>query len=349
MTFEELFAIDRSNMFRLLRDFPDQVREAVTIGKDFKGKKLPSGIRQIVLTGMGGSAIAGDLLQSYLGDSLRVPLVVNRQYTLPRYTGTSTLVIVSSYSGNTEETINAYHEAVRRKARILCITSGGRIGKMARAKRHMLITLPGGLPPRAALGYVFFPLLMALSRLGLAGNRAKEITETLGLLEAKSREYGTPDPSSNRALQLASLLRDRIAVIYAGADRLSSVATRWRGQFAENAKALAWTHTLPEMNHNEIVGWELPQLPASDAAVFFLRDRGDHARIQRRFDLTKQFVAEKTPNLAEVRSEGASPLARMFSLIYLGDWISYYLAILRGVDPTPVAVIDQLKEKLGKS
>ncbi|MDH4069007.1 MAG: bifunctional phosphoglucose/phosphomannose isomerase [Ignavibacteria bacterium] len=348
MTFEELFSVDRSNMFRLLKQFPDQVREAVAIGNSAGLRKRIRAVKQIVLTGMGGSAISGDLLAGHLADSLRVPLTVNRHYSLPKFVGKETLLIVSSYSGGTEETISAYKEGSRKGAQVLCITSGGRIGSMARAKRHMQITIPGGLPPRAALGYSFFPLLIGLSRFGLVPRKSKEIRETIQLLDERSSTYGNPDPSTNKALQVAENLRNRVGVLYAGTGMPGAVATRWRGQIAENAKAMAWTHVVPEMNHNEIVGWRIPQEQLKETAVLLLRDRGDHKRVQRRMDLTRGILADTSLHINEIWSEGTSPLARMFSLIYLGDWVSYYLAILHGIDPTPVITIDHLKAELAK-
>jgi glucose/mannose-6-phosphate isomerase len=349
MTFEDIFSVDTSNMYRLLREFPRQVKEAVEIGKLAKLKIRKAGIREIVLCGLGGSAIAGDLLRNYLGGELKVPFLVNRLYTLPAFAGRDTLVIISSYSGNTEETNAAHREAKKRGAKVLCITSGGNTESMARASRQSLIRIPAGYPPRAALGYSFFPLLLALSRMGWVGNKSRDIRETATLLEEKAQEYGTPDPSVNRALQLAEHLRDRIGIIYAGGERLESVATRWRGQLAENGKALGFGNVLPEMNHNEIVGWKNPGESLGELAVLFLRDKGDHKRIQLRLELTKQIVGDKTPRIAEVWSEGTSLLARMFSLVYLGDWVSYYLAILQGEDPTPVKTIDYLKEELGRA
>jgi glucose/mannose-6-phosphate isomerase len=349
MTFEELYAVDKANMFRLLKDFPAQVGDALAIGKKFRPGKKPAGIRQIVLTGMGGSAIGGDLLHDYLSGELSVPFVVNRDYTLPSFVGRETLVVVSSYSGNTEETLNAYREAIKRRAKILCITSGGKIGKLAAAKRHMLITVPGGFPPRAALGYSFFPILLALTAFGLVRNKAREIEETVRHLSAKSQEYGVPDPSGNRAMQLAGFLQGRLSLVYAGSEHLGSVATRWRSQVAENAKSLMSSHVLPEMNHNEVVGWQIPEDTLRETLVILLRDRGDHKRVQKRMELTRQLLSERTPNVAEVWSEGKGLLARMFSLVYLADWTSYYLAVLNSVDPTPVVVIDQLKSELGRT
>jgi glucose/mannose-6-phosphate isomerase len=346
MTFEELYAVDTSNMYRLLKEFPQQAEEAVAIGKAARLPLRAGTVKQIVLTGLGGSAIGGDLLRCYLGGELAVPFFVNRQYTLPAFVGRDTLVIVSSYSGNTEETNAAHKEAMKRKAKVLCITSGGRTEKIARAKRQMLIRIPPGLPPRAALGYSFFPLLVALGRMGFVKPKSRDIAETLRLLATKAGEYGTPDAATNLALRVAEQLMGRVGVVYAAGERFEAVATRWRGQVAENGKSLLFGHVLPEMNHNELVGWKVPREQMNAMQVLFLRDKADHHRVHARMELTKQVVAEYTPRVTEIWSEGASLLARMFSLVYLGDWMSYYLAILHREDPTPVQVIDYLKEEL---
>jgi len=348
MTFEEIYRIDGSNMHRLLKEFPGQVEEAVSIGKSVPLKIQGKGIRGVVLTGLGGSAIGGDLLRGYLSSEMRVPILVNRQYTLPAFVGRDTLVVVSSYSGNTEETNAAHREAIKRRAKILCISSGGVTERLARAKRQTLIKIPHGFPPRAALGYSFFPVLIALTKLGLVRNKSREIAETIRLLHDKANEYSTPDPATNRAVQLAEQFRGRMGAVYAAGERFDGVATRWRGQMAENGKALMFSHVLPEMNHNEIVGWNNPADQLRELYVLFLRDKGDHRRVQQRMDLTKQIIAGHTAQVTEVWSEGVSLLTRMFSLVYLGDWVSYYLAILYGEDPTPVKVIDSLKEELGK-
>jgi glucose/mannose-6-phosphate isomerase len=303
---------------------------------------------QIVLCGLGGSAIGGDILRSYLAGELRIPFLVNRHYTLPGFVGPSSLVIISSYSGNTEETNSAHREALRRGAQLLCITSGGKTSALARSRRSPLITIPGGSPPRAALGYSFFPLLIALSRMGFIRSRQREIRETIALLEEKSPLYATPDSATNPALQLAELLQHRITVLYSSTEHMDAVNTRWRGQIAENGKALCFGHVLPEMNHNELVGWYALHQQMKEMQVVFLRDAGDHPRVKIRMDISRQILREYTPHLTEVWSEGTTLLARMFSLLYLGDWVSFYLAMLHRVDPTPVRVIDHLKQELAR-
>ncbi len=349
MTLDELRAVDRSDMYGKLRSFPDQVRQALQIAGAAKLRLRARGIENIVVTGLGGSAIGGDLMRSYLAAELRVPLAVNRTYTLPRFVGRTSLVVVSSYSGNTEETLAAHREALRRKAHILCISSGGRTAALAQRNRTPLIRIPGGLPPRAALGYSFVPLLVALVRAGFVPQRDRDIGETLSLLERLRDLYADPASAENPALQLAQQLRGRVGVVYSSTERFDAVNTRWRGQIAENGKSLLFGNVLPEMNHNELVGWKALGEQMREMQVIFLRDRGDHPRIRRRLEITKEVLAGQTAHIADVWSQGRSLLARTFSLICLGDWVSSYLAVLHGEDPTPIAVIEYLKNELGKT
>jgi glucose/mannose-6-phosphate isomerase len=339
---------DKSNMNQLLVDFPKQVENAVKIGNKFKPAYNKSQIDSIVITGLGGSAIGGDLLRSYLSAESEIPFQVNRHYFMPEFVNERTLVVVSSYSGNTEETIAAHADAKKRKAKILCISSGGQTAASAEKFKQPLITIPKGLPPRAALGYSFFPTLIALSKMKLIRSKDSDIVETLSLLRKKSKIYSSLK-NNNSALQLAKQLYMKLPVIYSAADRFDIVNLRWRGQIAENAKQLAFGHVLPEMNHNELVGWKvLRRMMEEEIAVVFLRDKDDHPRVKLRMEITKGVIEQYASKVIEIQSEGKSVLARMFSLIYLGDWTSYYLAILNGIDPTPVKVIDYLKNELGK-
>ncbi len=348
MTREQLQSTDPSNMFDLIRAFPDQAEEATRIGYQAGARVNVTGVRNIVLCGLGGSAIGGDFLKSYLAGDLTVPFSVNRHYTLPAFVGPSSLVIISSYSGNTEETTTAHKEAIRRKAKILCISSNGITEKVAKAKKTPFIKIPGGLPPRAALAYSFFPLLITLGKAGLIKDRKRDIQETIALLRAKGPAYTDLTPEANPALALAEQLHGRLGVFYSSTERFDAVNTRWRGQMAENAKTLTFGNVLPEMNHNELVGWRVLTDLMRETQVVFLRDKDDHRRVQKRMDVTIGVLRRYTDRIREVRSEGRSLLARMFSLVHLGDWTSYYLAILNGIDPTPVEVIDYLKSELGK-
>ncbi len=339
---------DPKRMRDLILNFPQQAEEAVAIGNAAKIKLNTKQIHNIVITGLGGSAIGGDLLRAYGADMCKVPIVVNRHYYFPAYVGKNTLVIVSSYSGNTEETVSAYKDAVKRKAKIFCITSGGEVERLAKKHKHPYIKIPGGLPPRAALGYSFFPTLIALSALGFFKNQKKEIAETLAVLKNLSVRYADHNDEKNTALQLAKTLHGKLPLIYSGADKLDTVNTRWRGQITENAKTLAFGHVFPELNHNEIVGWEVLKDLMKKIHVVILRDKEDYSRIQLRMEVTKGIIGGLADGITEVRSEGKSLLARTFSLLYLADWLSFYLAMLNGVDPSPVKKIDFLKEELGK-
>jgi glucose/mannose-6-phosphate isomerase len=340
--------LDGSNMRQLLEGFPEQIGDAVKIGKSVKLSLDGSRISQIVVSGLGGSAIGGDLLRTYLAKELAIPILVNRHYFLPRFVSRDSLVVISSYSGNTEETITAHRNAMNRGAQLLCITSNGKIQRIAIEHGHDLISIPKGLPPRAAVGYSFFPILMSLIRLRLVRGKANDIRETLSVLRRKRPQYRSLNPSSNEALRIALLLKGRLPVIYSATEYLDSVNLRWRTQLAENAKVLAFGNVVPEMNHNELVGWNVLKGLMKQMAVVFLRDMGEHRRVRARIGLTKEIVGRYTQHVAEVKSGGRSRLARMFSLVYLGDWVSYYLALLNGEDPTPVRVIEDLKAKLAK-
>ena len=339
---------DKSNMRKTLFDFSTQVEEAVQIGMRARIAIDGSAIRNIVVTGLGGSAIGGDLLRSYLIGDLRIPFIVNRHYFLPEFVDERTLVIVSSYSGSTEETIAAHLDARKRRAKVLCISSGGETSRLANKFKQPLITIPKGYPPRAALGYSFFPLLIALQRMKLIKPRDSDIRETMTLLKRKAKVYSSLVPEKNLALHTARQLYGKLPVVYSSADRFDVVNLRWRGQLGENSKVLSFGNVLPEMNHNELVGWRVLQRQMQDIAVLFLHDKGDNERVKIRMDVTKGIVSEFASRIIDLHSEGKSLLARMFSLIYLGDWTSYYLAILNGIDPTPVKVIDYLKWELEK-
>lgn len=336
---------DPSKMVELIRAFPLQIEEAVRIGMSQKLPMNTRGVRAIVVTGLGGSAIGGDLLRCFLADELAVPLIVNRSYGLPEFVDSSTLVIVSSYSGNTEETIAAHREALKRKARVLAISSDGMTATLAKRNRGACVTIPAGFPPRAALAYSFFPLLIAIWRMGFVAPKARAITETVAVLSEMSARYGDVEAQGNRALELATTLHGTIPVIYSPS-HLEAVNLRWRGQIAENAKQLAYGNVLPEMNHNEIVGWKaLPHLLKSFSVVF-LADRETHRRVRPRLQYTDEVLRTRAASVSVVESIGRSRLARTFSLVHTGDWVSLYLAVLNREDPTPVSVIDALKDRL---
>lgn len=331
--------IDRSDMLTILLNFPQQWEEAGRIGREFPSPHY-KGIGNIVITGMGGSAIGGDILRLYLSSELELPIFVNRGYTLPRFVDDTTLVVAVSYSGNTEETLSVYKHAKKVGAKIVAVSSGGTLSELCRQDRFPVATIPPRLPPRTALGYLFLPTLITLQKLGLIKDKQDEIEETLLLLRRLSSEYASPE---NQPYKLALKLKGKIPIIYQE-EALGAVGLRWKTQINENSKVLAYAVNFPEMNHNEIVGWEGSHIaPLSDFKPLVLRDKGESERIVRRIDITKSVIGGE---FEEIWSRGESLLARLFSLIYYGDFLSFYLAILTGVDPTPVKPIDTLKKEL---
>ncbi len=341
-------AIDPKSMKSLVEQFPEQAQSAVASVRKVR-LSVSGNIRFLLVTGLGGSAIAGDLVRSIAGRELKIPLLVNRDYELPGYVDENCLVFACSYSGNTEETLSAYEQARRAKASVVCITSGGRLEALAKRDSYPALSLPGGLPPRAALGYSLFTLLGAMESLRFLPDMSAATDETLDLLKRLSARYGAASPeSSNPAKSLAQSLHGKIAAVYGSNAILDAAAYRWRSQIAENSKNLAFHHVLPEMNHNELVGWQLPPEALNNVGVVFLRDQSDHPQVQRRFELTRELIDGKAGALHDVWSEGKSLLARIMSIVYLGDFVSLYLAYLNNTDPTPVQAIDYLKQKLSE-
>ena len=343
---------DPQNMAKSIHDFSNQMKHAEEIGLSLSlDSTLGKNLSNIVFSGLGGSAIGADFVRSYLTYEMPVPIFVNRHYQLPRFVDDKTILIVSSYSGDTEETLSALAQGIKQKARILAITSGGELTRLAQKHSFPVIKIPGGLSPRAALGYSVVPLLVALSKIGFVRvYRPEEVVEAINLIQKLAEsQYGIAVSfEKNPAKQLAAACFKKYPIIYSGTDYFDVVALRWRGQIEENAKALASHHVLPEMNHNELVGWQNPKGILKESVVIFLRDLADHKRVQMRMNLTKGVIERYAGKVVEFSSQGKGLLARMFSLIYLGDWLSFYLAALYQVDPTPVEVIQHLKSELAK-
>jgi glucose/mannose-6-phosphate isomerase len=339
--------LDPQGMRTLVAELPAHARRGLEIARTASVAPMPE-VSGIVVAGLGGSAIGADVVRSGFADRLRVPLTVHRDYGLPRHVGPDTLVVAASHSGNTEETLAAYADARRRGAPVVCLTSGGRLADAAVAEKVTVVRIPGGLPPRAALGYASFALLGVLRAAGFLDAIEADVEETVGLLDELARRYDGGQPErENPAKRLARALAGRVVVVYGSAARTEAAALRWRGQLEENAKTLAFHHLLPEMNHNELVGWREPEGVLRQLGVVLLRDRGDHPQVQRRFELTRALLAERAGVVEEVWSEGASTLARIYSLVYLADFVSLYVARACGVDPTPVEAIESLKTALG--
>lgn len=347
---ESIAQLDSRNIYQVLQDFPQHARTAIDIGRSADLDAIDaSRIRTIVVTGLGGSAIGGDVLRSYLAEEIRVPIFVNRHYTLPAFVDRTTLVIASSYSGDTEETLSAFGVAREREAQIIVITSGGALGVTACSANLPCIKIPGGFAPRFALAFSFFPMLLALIKLGFIRERDADLDETLAVIDAVCSRSSASDADGNRAVIIARALTGFLPIIYSANDRLDAVALRWRGQFEENAKVLSYGNVFPELNHNEIVGWDRHPEILHRLALVVLRNVREHARIEPRMRFTTEIVREYAGDVIEIAAEGESLLAQTFGLICFGDWISFFLAMLNGVDPFPIAKIAALKAELEKA
>ena len=335
---------DPSGMLKFLREFPEQVAAARRLKEEpiLKSKKNAAGI---IFSGLGGSAICGDLFRDAFSGQLAAPILTNRDYCLPAWVNQKALAILISYSGNTEETLAVYQEARRRKTALGIVSSGGRLSERAQQDRVPLITVPSGYPPRTALGYLFFGALALLDNADILNVPEKCFKE---LLQAVRKTAANSDPENcfekNPARQLAAALKGTIPIIYSAAF-LSGTATRWKTQIEENSKNLAFTGILPEMNHNEVVGWDCPVETLKRLSVIFLRDREDEPPVKKRFKITAGLLQPRR-FCAEVESASHNRLARLFSMIVFGDWVSYYLSLENESDPTPVERITQLKKQL---
>jgi glucose/mannose-6-phosphate isomerase len=346
--------IDKSNMFDLIVNFPEQCAQAYAIGCDFQVPQsyVGAGYRNIVFSGLVGSAIGADLLRSYLVDDIKIPIFVSRDYTLPGFVGKDTLFLACSYSGDTEETLSSYAEAKGKGARIIVISSGGKLEMLAKEDKIPVINIPKGYPPRTALGYSFFGWLDVMYKFGFISDRSRDVEEAVAdMKELRDKSIGPQVASEkNDAKKIAQSLAGKYVIIYSANKHLDSIALRWRGQIEENAKTLASTHVFPELNHNETVGWEGPKALLKDFTVVILRDRSEHPRVAKRIEITKSMI-EQGSKVIELGSKGrpeARLLSRMFGLVYTGDLVSYYLAIHNGTDPTPVDRITFLKRELSK-
>lgn len=343
-----MYAADSQKMLESLWNLPEQCTRAWELGLAASFSRQQD-IQQVVVTGLGGSAIGGDLLRVYAGGRLSVPVVVNRDYVLPKFVGPQTLVFAVSYSGNTEETLSAYREARERGALIVVVTTGGKLKEMASQDGVPVITVPGGIAPRSATGYLFIPTLAVLTQIGMLSGVGAEVEELSAQLQSLREKIKPEIPlADNPAKQLAVHFHNRIPVIWGSNGTTEVVAQRWKGQINENAKAPAYWNVFPELNHNELVGFQAPAELLRRLYVVILRDPQDHPRVQKRFAITREIMEQAVAGITEVTSAGSGGLARIYSLVYIGDYASVYLAMLYGIDPGPVKVIDQLKARLAE-
>ena len=346
---DNIRALDPGNMYNAIFDLPEQMAAALEIGRKWRTSADDfADIKNIVAVGMGGSAIGADLIRSYLSTVLLVPFQVCRHYSLPEYVDDETLVIVSSYSGNTEETLSAVDDAISRKSMIAAVSTGGMLQEVAEINDIPLAIIPSGLQPRAALGHSFVPVLVFLEKIGLIKNVAEEITAMIEKLKEFRDGLIEDQPvKMNLAKQLAEKMHGKIPIIYTGPALTDVVGIRWKGQICENSKILAFANQFPEFNHNELVGWSEPiEEHKENLVVLILRDTDDHHQVRQRMNFVRDMLQAREVDVIEIHSKGETALQRTFQLIQLGDFVSYYLAILNEEDPTPVAVIEDLKKFL---
>jgi len=343
---ERMKALDPWGVLELVLRSGEILREGYRLGQ---GVELDpaTGADHVLVLGMGGSGIGGDLLRSLAYELLPIPVTVVKEYAPPRWVSSRTLVFACSYSGNTEETIAAYDACGRAGARRVAITSGGELARRAEADGVPLVRIPPGFPPRAALGYLFGPMLAVLERWGLLPPQREEVEEAASVMEELAQEWGPERPEAgNPTKQIARSLAGCFPVVYACSPFTAAVAQRWKTQLNENSKVYAVWNVFPELNHNETVGWTLAGQPDGLLHVVVLRDASDPPRLVQRLRITRDVALQKAAGYHEVMSRGRGGLSRLFSLILFGDLVSIYLAYLNGVDPYPVAVIDEVKERL---
>lgn len=327
-------------MKSLLENFSSQLKKAVEIGEGANIFKPDKPIQNVLISGMGGSGIGGTIVTELATTKSKIPLYVSKSYFLPEYVNENTLVIISSYSGNTEETIQSLEDALEKNAKIVCISSGGKILDLARAKKIDHITIPGGMPPRAGIGYSIVQMLYTLYYLDIITEDFKtDLGKAINLLETEKEAI------KKEAERITNVLLDKLVVIYTPA-RSEGVAVRFRQDLNENAKMLAWHNTIPEMNHNELVGWTKKE---ENIAVVFFRNQNDYSRIAKRIELTKEVVEKYAANVIEIYSKGDSIIERTLYHIHISDWISTYLAEDEHINADKIEVIEYLKSSLGQS
>lgn len=339
---DKMREIDKDGMLDVLENFPEQIEEVV---EELDLNLLPFQPDEIVVAGMGGSGIVGDILKSFLANRIKIPIYVNKDYNLPSFVDENTLLFVVSYSGNTEETLNAAREGMKRKAKVVGISSDGELESLCKERGVVFIQAPKGYHPRAAIAFLFIPVLKMLSEMLIYDSDVAILDAISELKELRDKIKPDVKEEENIAKQLAKRIKGKIPIIY-GHSIYNAVANRWHTQFNENAEILSWFGAFPEMNHNEVVGWKGDE-KSSNFIPILLRNNKEDDRIDKRIEVTKEKVFKPvTDDIIEVWAKSDTQLARILYLIYLGDYVSIYLALLYGRDPSPVKIIDELKASL---
>lgn len=322
-------------MEKIIQGLGRQIEEALSLGEKFQLPEQYRSMSNVVYSGMGGSAIGGDILALLDWHEAKVPFHVNRFMRLPAWTDEKTLLILCSYSGNTAETLQAFDEGLQRKAKMFVITAGGELAQRAENKNIPMLRIPNSLPPRCAIGYITFSGMPALAKLGYFKLGKKDFDEVQQVIQKVSRPA---------AKDLAKKIHNRSVHLYGVAGFAEPVLVRWRAQFAENSKALASSHLMPEMLHNEIEGWHYPEDLIRKSSAVFLFDTQTPAWLQKKVAALRQYIEDVGGQTLEATAQGQSLLARLFSLIVFGDWTSYELALLNHVDPLSIRAIETIKK-----
>lgn len=347
LTREAIGQIDRSGLLNDVLAIPEHLRDALwrveSASGLMEGWDSPGGL---IVAGMGGSGIGGGLARAALGDHASRPIAVSKGYGIPPWATPDTTVLCASYSGNTEETLACYDAAGYVGARRVVVTSGGRLAEQARADGVPVIPIPGGFQPRAAVAYLTVATLEVAALCGVAPRMTSEVDVAASHVQALVSEWGPEGADDALSKQMARALVGTVPVI-AGAGLTAPIAYRWKTQLNENAKVLAFSHELPELDHNEIVGWEGSEGLGPFSAVF-LDDEDLHPRVRARIELTSWLLEPNASHTFRVETRGKNAVERVFSLVLLGDLVSLYVAVLRGIDPTPVTVIERLKSQLSQ-
>jgi len=338
---------DPDDMLGHIRSFPGLCEQAWQIAQGFQLPQDYQKIKKIVILGMGGSAIGGDLIAGLAVNEAAVPITVCREYTLPKWVDEETLVIASSYSGMTEETLSAFEQALKTPARKLAITTGGKLKSLCESQDIPVFTFGYKSSPRAALPFSFFLLLGLLQNLKVFKNKKSQVTTAIKELHALASKINENVPCvSNTAKLLAQDLNGYLPIIY-GAGINGPVAQRWKTQINENSKTMAFYEIFSELNHNAIMGYQLPET-IKQCKVVMLDSALLHERIRLRYKITQSLLKKAGIPFEVLKAEGSNALSQMMGLVFIGDYISYYLAMLNGVDPTEIKPINFLKESLAK-
>ncbi len=333
---------DSQNQFNILVETYKQIDSAWNNEFDIEKLKTEK-FKNIIVSGLGGSAISGDLIGNFLKRELTLPFFVNRNYTLPQFADESTLLVISSYSGNTEETISVLEEGIIKNCPMVCVSTGGKVQEIAEKKKIPLVRMTPGFQPRYALGSSFFSLLKIFVQLELVPPQDAIVEKIRNLWQEKGKEYSK---ENNIAFNCAEQLIGFIPVIYSAADLTSAAGYRFKCQLNENSKLHAFHHVIPELNHNEIIGWESFNPNLFNAKLINILDESYHPQVKKRFEITTELAVKKGLEYMNIESEENDFKVRLLDLIYLFDWITYYTAVLRGFDPSEIDNIHTLKERL---